>query len=89
LPFTFLCDSEADDTSDVLSHAVDLEVIKLRSQVTTESVGTRESFRHELATRDGEQCVWTSLPPGVSMHIIPWSRGDEARLLYDLSLQLT
>jgi hypothetical protein len=38
--FTFRCDSEADDTSDVLSHAVDLEVIKLRSQATTQSVGS-------------------------------------------------
>jgi hypothetical protein len=89
LPFTFLCDSEADDTSDVLSHAVDLEVIKLRSQEPSESVRTRENFRQELATRDGEQCVWTGLPPGVGMHIIPWSKGDEARLLYDLSLQPT
>jgi len=88
LSFTFLCDSEADDTSDVLSHAVDLEVIKLRSQVQTET-GTRNRFRQELVTRDGAQCVWTGLPPGVGIHIIPWSKGDEARLLYDLSLQLT
>jgi hypothetical protein len=89
LSFTFLCDSEADDTSDVLSHAVDLEVIKLRSQVPSQTTGIVEGFRQELATRDGERCVWTGLPPGVGMHIIPWSKGDEARLLYYLSLQLT
>jgi hypothetical protein len=89
LPFTLLCDSEADDTSDVLSHAVDLEVIKLRSQVPSQTAGTREGFRQELATRDGERCVWSGLPPGVGMHIIPWSKGDEARLLYDLPLKLT
>ena len=30
-------------------------------------------FCQELATRDGKQCVWTGLPPGVGMHIIPYS----------------
>ena len=37
--------NEADVTTlDVLSHAVDLEVIKLRSQVTSQSVGIRPDF---------------------------------------------
>ena len=88
MPFIFLCDSEADDTLDVLAHAVNLELIKLRSQVPSQPAGTRDGFRQELATRDGEKCVWTGLPPGVGMHIIPWSKGDEARLLYDPSLKL-
>ncbi|KAI9572192.1 hypothetical protein HD554DRAFT_2311642 [Boletus coccyginus] len=60
----------------VLSRAVDLEVIKLRSQVPSQTSRTQGSFRQELATRDGEFCVWTGLP-GVGMHIIPWSKGDE------------
>ncbi len=68
-------------------YAVDLEAIKLRSQVPSE---TRECFSRELATRDGERCVWTSLPPGAGMHIIPWSKGDQVCLLYDpQGLQLT
>jgi hypothetical protein len=33
--------------------------------------------------------VFSGLPPGVGMHIIPWSKGDEASLLYDLFPQLT
>jgi hypothetical protein len=33
-------------------------------------------------------CV-TGLPPCVGIQIIPWSKGDEVPLLYDLSLQLT
>lgn len=81
---------EADDTSDVLSHAVDLEVIKLCSQVPSQTTETVEGFHQELATQDGKQCVWTGLPPGVGMHIIPWSKGDKARpFYYNLSLQIT
>ncbi|KAI9566234.1 hypothetical protein HD554DRAFT_2315664 [Boletus coccyginus] len=60
---------------DVLSHAVDLEVIKLRSKVSTQKT-TRGNFRRKLAMRDGEQCVWTGLPSD-AMYIIPWSKGDE------------
>lgn len=88
MPFTFLRDSEADNTSADLSHAVDLEVIKLRSNVPTQT-GARVNFHEELARRDGKHCVWTGWPPGVGMHLIPWSKGDEARILYDLSLELT
>lgn len=39
LPFMFLCNSEANDTSDVLFHAV-LEVIRLRSQVPSQTTET-------------------------------------------------
>jgi hypothetical protein len=70
--------SEADNTLDVLLHAVDIEVIKQRTHVPSETAGTREDLRRKLAERDGEDCVWTGLSPGVGMHIIPHSRGDEA-----------
>ncbi|KAF8800117.1 hypothetical protein BYT27DRAFT_7227611 [Phlegmacium glaucopus] len=66
-----------DGGQDILSHAIDLEVIMVRSQVPPETTRTRDAFHRELATRDGERCVWTSLPPGDGMRIIPWSRGDE------------
>lgn len=65
---------------DVLAHAVDLEVIKQRSQVPTETTETHEDFRAKVLERDG-CCVWTSMQ-GVGMHIIPYSRGDEACLHY-------
>ena len=80
MPFTFLCDSEADDTSDVLSHAVDLEVIKQRSQVPSKTTGTHEDFRARLLERDG-CCIWTDLE-GVGIHIIPYAQGDEACSYY-------
>lgn len=59
----------------VLAHAVDLEVIKERSQVPSETTHTREDFRDCLSERDG-CCVWTGLK-GVGMHIIPYARGEE------------
>jgi hypothetical protein len=60
----------------VLAHAVDLEVIKQRSQVPSETTRTREDFRSRTLERDG-CCVWTGLH-GIGMHIIPYRRGDEA-----------
>jgi hypothetical protein len=59
----------------VLAHAVDLEVIKQRSCVPSETTGTREDFRARLLQRDG-CCVWTSVE-GLGMYIIPYRRGDE------------
>lgn len=59
----------------VLAHAVDLEVIKQRSQVPSESTRTREDFCTKVLKRDG-CCVWTG-GDGVGMHIIPYARGDE------------
>ncbi|KAF8349399.1 hypothetical protein F5887DRAFT_492297 [Amanita rubescens] len=59
---------------DILSYAVDLEIVKLPSHAPSE---TQDSFHQELATRDGLQCVWTGLPASVGMHISPWSKGDE------------
>ena len=60
----------------VLAHAVDLEVIKQRSQLSSESTGTHEDFRTRLIERDG-RCVWTGLK-GIGMYIIPYERGNEA-----------
>ena len=60
----------------VLAHAVDLEVIKQRSQVRSETTRTREDFRTRVLERDG-CCVWTGVD-GIGMHIIPYGRGDEA-----------
>ncbi|KZP28688.1 hypothetical protein FIBSPDRAFT_947515 [Athelia psychrophila] len=54
---------------DILAHAVDLEVIKERSRVPSETTRTREDFRTKLLERDG-RCVWTG-QQGVGMHIIP------------------
>jgi hypothetical protein len=59
----------------VLAHAVDLEVIKQRTQVPSETTGTPEDFRAKILQRDG-YCVWTGMP-GVGMHVIPYRRGDE------------
>jgi len=63
-----------------LAHAVDLEVIKQRSQVPSETTATREAFRTELSERDG-CCVWTG-EEGTGIHIIPFRRGDQACLHY-------
>jgi hypothetical protein len=60
----------------VLVHAVDLEVIKQRSQVPSETTRTREDFCTRILERDG-CCVWTGLD-GMEMHIISYRRGDEA-----------
>ena len=64
----------------VLAHAVDLEVIKQRSGVPSETTRTREDFRTRVLERDGS-CVWTGLD-GVGMHIIQYGRGDEACSYY-------
>ena len=65
----------------VLAHAVDLEVIKQRSRVPSETTRTREDFCDKLLKRDG-RCVWTGIMKGSGMHIIPYGRGDEARSVF-------
>lgn len=68
-----------------LSHAVDPEVIKLRTNTPSESTGTRNNFRNSILDRDA-RCVWTGTGPvvGVAMHIIPYQRGSEwFRLIVD------
>jgi len=61
-----------------LSHAVDPEVIKLRTNTPSESTSTRNDFRKNVLDRD-VCCVWTGTSPviGAGMHIIPYQRGSE------------
>jgi hypothetical protein len=62
-----------------LAHAVDPEVIRLRTNVPSETTGTRDAFRAGLLERD-LCCVWTGLSErygGEGMHIIPYKRGSE------------
>ncbi|KAI0284685.1 hypothetical protein BGY98DRAFT_529582 [Russula aff. rugulosa BPL654] len=66
----------------VLAHAVDPEVIRSRSQISSETT-TREDLGTKLLERDGI-CVWTGMP-GVGMHIIPHGRGDEVHSHYSYS----
>jgi len=60
----------------VLAHAVDLEVIKQRPYVPSETTGTREDFRTKLLERDGG-CVYTDFTMPIGMHVIPHGRGDK------------
>jgi hypothetical protein len=62
-----------------LTMAVDPEVIKQRTNVPSETTGTRDDFRARLLERD-IRCVWTGLRPedgGKAIHIIPVERGSE------------
>ena len=65
---------------DILAHAVDLGVIKQRSQVPLETMGTHKDFRTRVLQHDG-CCVWISID-GIGMHIIPYARGDKGRSHY-------
>jgi hypothetical protein len=57
---------------------VDLEVIKQRSGVPSETTETRENFCADLLVRD-LCCVWTGNAParGAGMHIIPYRPDSE------------
>jgi hypothetical protein len=61
-----------------LATAVDLEVIKQRTNVPSETAGSRDDFRDRLLVRD-ISCVWTGVGSGygAGMHIIPFKRGSE------------
>ena len=63
-----------------LSHAVDLEVIKIGTDVPSETTQTRDRFRTKLLERD-TCCVWSGSDPdgGVGLHIIPYQRGSDVR----------
>ena len=63
-----------------LTTAVDLEVIKERTRVPSETTQTREDFRKELLKRD-VRCAFTgvSAEEGDGMHIIPYKWGTEVR----------
>ena len=57
---------------------VDLEVIKIRMNVPSETMQMCENFRAELLERD-VCCIWTGLDAalGNGSHIIPFKRGSE------------
>ena len=63
---------------------VDLEVIKARSTVSTDT-GSRVGFREKVLERDF-CCVFIGIPEvsGESLHIVPYKRGSEvcSPLLY-------
>lgn len=63
-----------------LAHAVDLEVIRDRSHVASETTSTRNNFRKNLLERD-PTCVWLGRSSRLcsGMHIIPHKRGSEVR----------
>jgi hypothetical protein len=69
--------------SPLRSHAVGLEVIKIRTNVPSESAQTREEFRIKLLERD-TSCVWTGAAPrlGVGLHIIPYKQGSEVSSIF-------
>jgi len=71
--YYYVADADAD-----LVHAVDIEVIKTRTNVPSESTQTRDDFRDNLLQRD-LFCAWTGVEPlfGDDLHIIPFKRGSE------------
>ncbi|KIL57679.1 hypothetical protein M378DRAFT_87561 [Amanita muscaria Koide BX008] len=66
-----------------LVHAVDLEVIKLRTDVPSESTQTRDEFCNNLLERD-VCCVWTGVGRafGTGLHIVPYKQ-DWFRLIVE------
>jgi hypothetical protein len=58
--------------------AVDLEVIRARDRVASESTITCDTF-HEQLVRCDALCVWTGMPVelGVGLHIILYKQGDD------------
>jgi hypothetical protein len=67
------------------SRAIDLEVIKMRTSVPSETTQTHKEFCTDSLDRD-VRCVWTGADTrnGTGLHIIPYRRGSEVRsiLLY-------
>ena len=59
---------------------VDLEVIKARTAVSSETTGTHDGFREDLLKRD-LCCIFTGHPPnfGEGFYIIPYRRGSDVR----------
>jgi len=57
---------------------VDLEVIKARTAVSSETTGTHDGFREDLLKRD-LCCIFTGHPPnfGEGFYIIPYRRGSD------------
>ncbi|KAF9513975.1 hypothetical protein BS47DRAFT_1343641 [Hydnum rufescens UP504] len=75
--YSYILTSTPADAED-LSRAVDLEVIKYKSAVTSQTDTTRDDFRTRLLERDGF-CVFTGYTDRFTdaVHIIPFSRGSE------------
>ncbi|KAF8343708.1 hypothetical protein F5887DRAFT_1134767 [Amanita rubescens] len=63
---------------DVLDPArvIDLEVIKARTNVPSETTATRDDFRTRLLERD-VCCVWSGTNYGAAIHIIPFKQGPD------------
>ncbi|KIM40028.1 hypothetical protein M413DRAFT_36366, partial [Hebeloma cylindrosporum] len=59
-------------SGDPLAHAVDLEVIKQQTPVSSETTENDGEFSRQLLSRDG-QCAWSACV-GVGMHVIPFKR---------------
>lgn len=66
-----------------LSMAVDPEVIQQRTNVPSETMGTRDDFRARLLERD-IGCVWTGIGSGygTGMHIIPFKQGSAVGAIF-------
>jgi len=78
---TYYYVTDIDEATD-LTTAVDLEVIKERTRVPSETTENRENFRTKLLKRD-VRCVFTgvSAEEGDGIHIIPYKRGTEWYML--------
>ncbi|KAJ7672903.1 hypothetical protein B0H17DRAFT_947299, partial [Mycena rosella] len=66
------------EMDDPLRYAVDLEAVKVYSQVPSETTATRDDFSNKVAERD-VCCIFTNSSAELcdGAHIIPFSKGDE------------
>ena len=71
-----------------LAMAVDLEVIKQRTNVPLDTAGSRDDFRDRLLVHD-ISCVWTGIGSGygAGMHIIPFKRSFEVYSTFFILLE--
>ncbi|KAF8351962.1 hypothetical protein F5887DRAFT_1170358 [Amanita rubescens] len=58
------------------TRVIDLEVIKARTNVPSETSATRDDFRTRLLERD-VCCVWSGYTYGAGIHIIPFKQGSD------------
>jgi len=61
-----------------LVHAVDLEIIKARTHMPSQTTEIRDEFCTKLQEREG-YCAWTQIKYGTGLHIIPHHLGSEVR----------
>ena len=78
--YSFQCYMNARFSSIAGTAVVDLEVIKTRTAVASETTSTRNRFRQKLLQRD-TCCVFTRCEPefGEGLDIIPYKRSSEVR----------